>query len=173
VARTPLVVDVFELARQRGTVQGALPLAELPRLAASLVRSDGAIRFKVDGLVDDRGQPGAQMWLESDLVLECQRCGGETVFQLRREVRFRFVADEEQLNQLPIDDDDVEEIVGSHHMNVAAWVEDEAILSLPLVARHEHCRPLGEAVPSAAPAREARPNPFAVLARLKRDGTPD
>ncbi len=58
---------------------------------------------------------------------------------LERDVPFRFVHDEQELNALPIEDDEVEDVVGSPATDLLAWVEDEAILSLPLVPRHEDC----------------------------------
>ena len=57
----------------------------------------------------------------------------------KRTTRFRFVATEEELNALPIEDDEIEMIVGSRSMSVYDWIEDEAILSLPLVPRHDEC----------------------------------
>ena len=53
------------------------------------------------------------------------------------------MASEEELNALPLDDDDeAEAIVGGRSTDIAAWLEDEAILSLPLVPRHDDCHPL-------------------------------
>ena len=51
-------------------------------------------------------------------------------------------------------------------MALLPWIEDEAILSLPLVPRHDDCAsPLaGE----GEPAPERRQSPFAALAGLKR-----
>ena len=73
------------------------------------------------------------------LQLICQRCNAPLDFELDRTTRFRFVATEEELNALPIEDDEIEVIVGSRSMSVHDWVEDEAILSLPLVPRHGEC----------------------------------
>lgn len=163
----PPIVDVFELARERGVVEGELALDTLPRLALSLVRADGALHFRVRGEVDAHGHPGAEMQLHADLVLQCQRCNEELKYELRRAARFRFVASEEDLAAIPIVDDDVEVIVGSHAMAVAPWVEDEAILSLPLVPRHDECRPEYTDGPAASHGEPDRPHPFAVLAGLK------
>lgn len=161
----PLTADVFELARERRTIEGELPLSALPRLASSLRRSDGQLAYRVRGMVDERGHPGAQMQLAADLVLECQRCSQELAHRLQRAAQFRFVGSEEELNALPVEDDEVDLVVGARHMDIAAWVEDEAILSLPLVPRHDNCRP---AIPlAAADSGEKRPNPFAALAELK------
>jgi uncharacterized protein len=61
-------------------------------------------------------------------------------------------------------------------IDARALIEDELLLELPLVARHTLCpRPLpmsaGEAMPEPGAegggAEGERPNPFAVLARLK------
>ena len=80
----------------------------------------------------------------------------------------------------------------SRTFDLLELVEDELLMELPPVARHEAC-PVevrldrGEALPDGQPAAPApagdaaaeesasgRPNPFAVLARLRRDpGTDD
>lgn len=171
---TPFLVDVYELARERRTIEGDLALADLKRLAASLLRTEGSLRYRIRGEIDERGRPGAEMHLSATLWLECQRCTQELDFPLRRDAHFRFVSSEEELNALPIDDDDVDEILGSQHMDIAAWIEDEAILSLPLVPRHDDCRPAVPlvATPEGVDGGEKRPNPFAALASLKAGRKP-
>ena len=71
---------------------------------------------------------------------------------------------------LPIEDEELEAVVGSTAMRLLPWLEEEAILSLPLVPRHPDCALLlGENLP---PTESDRANPFAALARLKRgDGS--
>ncbi|HTN50005.1 MAG TPA: YceD family protein [Burkholderiaceae bacterium] len=161
-----LTVDVFALARDRGVIEGELPLDRLPRLALSVVRAAGALRYRIGGEIDSQGHPGAEMQLSGDLLLQCQRCSGEISYPLHRTARFRFVESDEELAAVPIVDDDVDVIVGSHSMAVAPWVEDEAILSLPVVPRHDDCQP--DYVEDARPDAESdRPNPFAALAVLK------
>jgi len=165
-ARSP-VIDVFELARERGTAEGELALAALPRLTLSLARTEGALQFRIRGEVDAQGRPAAEMQLRADLVLQCQRCNEDLQYELRRDARFRFVASEEELAAIPIEDDDVEVIVGSHAMRVAPWVEDEAILSLPLVARHDVCHADYTDDAPIADSRPDRQHPFAVLGGVK------
>lgn len=175
----PLQADVFALSHDRREVAGELPLAALPRLSPSLLATDGALSWRIRGEVDDRGRPGAAMHLQAVLPMECQRCGGRVDVELLRDARFRFVADEAQLGTEPDDDDDVDVVVGSPRMELVPWIEDEAMLSLPLVPRHDsadpRCRPavpLG-AVAGETAAAEARPNPFSVLAGLKPGGKPN
>jgi len=166
----PLLLDVFELARERRTLEGEVALAELPRLAASLLKAEGGrLQYRIRGAVDERGRPGAEMSLSACLPLECQRCNRELAYSLKRDAHFRFVASEEELNALPIEEDDIDVIVGSRYLDVAAWIEDEAILSLPIVPRHDDCRPAASvaAAPAVSNGEGERPNPFAVLAGLK------
>jgi len=162
-------VDVFQLARERATIEGELRLADLPRLASSLLSQQGSLRYRIRGEVDERGRPGATMELQATLLLECQRCTADLAFPLRREARFLFVSDEEELNALPIEDDEVDVVLGSRQMDVANWIEDEAILSLPLIPRHGTCRPPAtkDAAAAATEPPAARPSPFAALAALK------
>jgi uncharacterized protein len=168
----PVTVDVYALARDRGALEGAFPLAELTRLAASLVSTDGALDYTLRGEVDERGRPCVAMHLQARLLLPCQRCNAPLDFHLSRDAAFRFVGSEAELEALPVEEDETDVVVGSRTMAVMPWVEDEAILSLPIVPRHDVC-PV--AVPLADPdsaAAEPRENPFAVLAGLKR-GKPD
>jgi DUF177 domain-containing protein len=158
--------DAFRLARKRETLSGEATMADMPRLAQSVLDPEARLQYHVEGRVDEHGHPGALMTLSGRLPLRCERCNGRLQFMLEREVPFRFVQDEQELNALPIEDDALEAVVGSPTMGLLPWIEDEAILSLPLVPRHEDC-----AVPFAeAPERpgSGRPNPFAVLAKLKR-----
>lgn len=163
-------IDTFDLARHRAHIEGEIPVTQLPRLAESLANVGGCVRYRIDGLIDDEGHPGARMHLHAQLPLTCQRCNAPLMFDPNRTTHFRFVRSEEELNALPIEDDDVDAIVGSHALNLYSWIEDEVILSLPLVPRHEQCSPPLQR--EAGPGSSSRPNPFAELAAaLKRGGS--
>jgi uncharacterized protein len=159
-------IDAFRLARDRSAIRGEATMMQLPRLASSVLGDDVRVRYEIDGRVDAEGHPGALMRLSARLPLRCQRCNDPVAFTLERAVPFRFVHDEQELNALPVEDDEVEVVVGSDAMPLLPWIEDEVILSLPLVPRHADC-----ALPAAGPGKEGpqeRPSPFAALARLKR-----
>lgn len=158
--------DAFRLARTRETLRGEATMDRLPRLAQSVLDPKARLGYEIEGRIDDEGHPGALMRLAGTLPLRCERCNQPLEFELGREVVFRFAANEQELNALPIEDVEREDVVGSTRMEVLPWIEDEAILSLPLVPRHADCalpqegaEPLGD---------RGRPNPFAVLATLKR-----
>jgi uncharacterized protein len=157
--------DAFRLARTQETLRGEATMAHLPRLAQSVLDPAARLTYEITGRIDAEGHPGAVMKLSGRLPLRCERCNEPMRFPLDREVAFRFFGDERELNALPIEDVEVEEVVGSAAMALLPWIEDEAILSLPLVPRHADC-----ALPLAGegdPAPERRQTPFAALARLK------
>jgi uncharacterized metal-binding protein YceD (DUF177 family) len=155
-------------ARTRETLAGEVSVRQLPRLAQSVLDPDATLHYAVTGRVDDNGHPGAVMRLSGRLALRCERCNEPMTLELDRTVPFRFVRDESELEALPIEDVEEEAVVGSPAMALLPWIEDEAILSLPLVPRHDDCAlPLPAQEPAA---EEARPNPFAALAGLRGDG---
>lgn len=168
---------VAALCRDGETLLGAWPLAELPRLAESLFVAPAATehaswqaRFGQDQPV---GRP-PESWLELEahthVTLQCQRCLQALQQPLAMQRRFRFVASEAEAERLDADSDD-DHLVMQPRLDLRALVEDELILELPLVPRHEGTCP--EPLPLAtAPAAEpeARPNPFAALAALRKPG---
>jgi len=79
--------------------------------------------------------------------------------------RFFFVTDEAELGRLPIDDAPDEPLLGSAQFDLAALIEDQVILALPISPRHEGCdSPLRQLPASGEPTRQA----FAALAGLKK-----
>lgn len=162
------VIDAFALASERGAVHGELPLSRLPRLAGMLLDTAGVLTYAIQGRIDDQGHPGATMNMQADLVLCCQRCNSPVNFRLDHTAVFRFAASEDELASRPIEDDEFEDVVASRHLEVAPWVEDEAILSLPVVPRHESCRSLASAMADDPEAVETDgSHPFAALAGFK------
>ena len=159
--------DAFRLARKRDTLRGEATMPQLPRLAQSVLDPKTVVRYEVVGRVDDQGHPGALMRLSARLRMRCERCNGPFDFALEREVPFRFVRNDAELNALPIEDVEDEAVIGSTAMALLPWIEDEAILSLPLVPRHEDCVFPGER--DDEPDEGGSRRPFAALAMLKRD----
>lgn len=160
-------IDSFALARSRRRIEGGVAIAKLPRLAEFVAAVQGDVRYVIAGLIDDEGHPAADLHVAAQLKLTCQRCNTPLDFTLDRTTRFRFVASEEELNALPIEDDEIDAVVGARNMSIYDWVEDEVILSLPLVPRHEQC-----SAPSASgddSAEIAAPNPFAALLASRGD----
>lgn len=163
-------VDIFDLARRETTVEGEVAVAELPALLAFTASSEGRLHFSAHGIGERRGLPAALLTMEGDVEMFCARCNKPVPVHIASEAVFRFAESEEAANALPIEEDEEDEdvAVGSRHFDLAAWVEEEAILSLPRMALHEDCEEGGGWSDTPEAPEEARPNPFAVLAALKK-----
>jgi uncharacterized protein len=157
-------VDVFELARSGGRIAGSVSPGALQRLAAAVTRIESPLEYGLEGFVDGSGRPAARLHVRGRLIMPCDRCNGPLDSPLETRATFFFVTDEAELNAVPIDESEVDALVGSARFDVWNLVEDEAILALPLSPRHDACRP---EVAEEPPSEAARPSPFAVLEQLK------
>jgi uncharacterized protein len=172
----PLRLDVERFANEEGRLEGHWPLSGMHRLVSAChaeepPASTELVAFQAAG--ERRRQGGGesharlQLALETRVKLTCQRCLGPVEAPLAVDRWFHFVAGETQAAELDADsEEDVLAITRS--LDLHALAEDELLLALPLVPRHEVC--LQPPLPAASEASDdeaAAPNPFAVLAGLK------
>lgn len=177
----PLLIDTRELTRCAKTVQGTLEFSALPRLASLLAheqgelvwRAQGESRKRIDGFTDEL----LHLWVEGEVTMECVRCLGDTVVALQAERDFRLVGSEEQAAREDAEDAEYDVLAGGKRFDLAGLIEDEAIMALPPVARHEHCELPGEPQPDGAEGdaghagangSKARISPFSDLSALIR-----
>ena len=170
----PRSVDIAALARRGDCVSGSSSLAELVRLSEEAhpdakPGADDLYRWQATGESRaTRGggsETGLHLEAEACLSLVCQRCLQPVVTALRVERSFRFVADEQQA--LAVDAEIEEDVlVLSRTFDVTELVEDECLLALPLVPRHEVCPQPLTVAPDLVELEE-RANPFEVLGELK------
>ena len=124
--------------------------------------------------VELRTDPAGQVahWLHltvtTTMPQTCQRCLGPVDVALQVDREFRFVDSEAVAEQ---QDDACEEdlLVISREFDLATLVEDEVLMALPLVPRHDTCPVKVKmlAVDDDFEAPAEKPNPFAVLSQLK------
>lgn len=121
------------------------------------------------------GQP--QVWLHLTasvtLPLTCQRCLGPVDVPVQIDRTFRFVESEAQA-ELEDDESAEDVLVLSQDFDLAGLIEDEVLMDLPVVPRHEACPVAIKLMATDADFEEApaKPNPFAVLVGLKQTRKP-
>lgn len=181
-AFVPEKLDLAVFAREQASLEGAWPSASLERLADAGAPEAPAdmwppLRWSLHGEVREPkgGQP--QVWLhvrcEAEVALTCQRCLKPVRESLHVDRWIRFVGTEAEAEALdPDSEEDV--LVLPRHLDARELIEDELLLALPLVPRHDSCpEPLPHANDEEIGDEEEseRPNPFAALAALKRGGS--
>lgn len=186
-------LDVAAFAAEAGLLEGEFDIAELPRLADSEcppeagvtdpagapvdwpAQDDAAhrrVRWRAQGAQAPARGAGPETWLGlqagATVLLQCQRCLRPIAMPVVVDRRFRFVADEDTAAKLDEELDD-EVLALQPAFDLRALVEDEMLLALPLVPRHEACpEPLAHAY-GEAELDEAAEHPFAKLALLRKD----
>lgn len=175
-------LDVAEFARSGREVEGTWPAEGFSRLA-DLESPPGAPRHEVQYAARGElrrasggvAEPWLRLQVDTVLTLVCQRCLGALDVPLHVDRGFHFVRDEATAAELDADsEDDVLPLTRAFDLHALA--EDELLMGLPLVPRHEACPdapPLVfEADPDEAASHDEAPHPFAALAALKRKGGP-
>lgn len=132
--RLPQRVAPVRLAETGGTVRGVLPIGELERLADSLHDTEGEVEVELAFGVDEIGTRHVRGHLRTVLHLSCQRCLQRMEYPL--DVHFVVgLAAPGRADDFPERYDDVVEVEGET-ISVPDLVEDELILSLPIVPLH-------------------------------------
>ncbi len=176
-APDPRRVDLRTLARQGAMLAGMLQPQALPRLAQS-VESIDAGTWSGRGELRDLKGGEPQVWLHlqanAPVKLVCQRCLQTLEEALQVDRSFLFLPDEDEVARLDEElDDDV--LLLPRFFDLLELVEDELILALPIVPRHEVCPqplPLRDD-PDVTEAEAEAPHPFAALAALKKPPRPN
>ncbi|NYT85527.1 YceD family protein [Pollutimonas harenae] len=167
-------IDAYELARLGDTVRGTAPIVQFARLLDGLPeQGDAQAEWAVTGEKDAHGQYFLRIAVRACPVLECQRCMQAFSFQMETENRVQLVRSEADL-ELEDDhqadtDEVIERIVGSARLDVSGLVEDEIILSLPYVPKHDVCPSLPTQLADEPVVDTDKPSPFAVLSQLKKN----
>jgi uncharacterized protein len=173
----PRRLDVAALAKDGASVEGEWPFESLTRLAASSLPDAGAppVRWRLAGELRHVKGSDAQVWLHAEagarVHLECQRCLKPMAVDVAASRDFLFVNGEDAAAEM---DADVEEdvLALTRALDALELVEDELLLELPLVPRHDVC-PDPLPVKADALPEDDTPHPFAKLAALKRGGLPN
>lgn len=177
----PRKLDVPRFVTIDEAMEGHADCQEMPRLQEALLGPPPQpVVWKAQGqLVPVSGatpRPMLHLQASVTLGLQCQRCLQAVLTPLEVDRRFWFAASEAEAERWDDETDD-EVLVLERQLDLWALLEDELLLALPLVPRHEVCpEPL---LPVGAPGStdrvsdavdggaEAPPHPFAVLAKLK------
>ena len=169
----PEQIDTVKLFARSGTINAVLPVARLQRLTERLASLQGQatadIAVELRFGTDDEGRLLVTGTLDVAVELACRRCLEPLREPLHCALRVLVVDSEAELQALPDEHDAV--VAADGDMDLLGLIEDELLLSLPLVPKHpdQACNEALNALhaDSADSQEQARAKPFAALAQWK------
>lgn len=116
----------------------------MPRLLAAGVADAGMLDWEVEGSLGrdemQRRREFLQVRTRFSPWMTCSRCLEPVqIRDLSTDTRFRLAASEGQAAAEDREAESVEVIAADANMDLAALVEDEAILALPMAPAHDDC----------------------------------
>lgn len=157
-----IVFDSLALARDNGEISGLLAVGDMPRLAEYAAADGDHLRCSLRGGRVEGGKLGLWLTVGGRLRLTCQRCLQALELPVEVDSRLLLVPVGAAWPDEELADDRADAIEASEEQSLAALVEEEILLALPLAPRHDSC-----ALP-AVDGNDARPpSPFAALVRVK------
>lgn len=171
----PTHLDVKAFAHIASHIAGHDLLSKYERLLKETqgLGADNRLNWSAQGEVRADESGAEQIWLhlsaDVSLPLTCQRCLGPVDIEVTVNQSFRFVASEEAAEA---QDEEAEEdvLALSQDFKLSDLIEDEVLMALPVVPRHETCPvevKLAAVDPGFDIASAEKRNPFAVLAKLQ------
>lgn len=133
--RLPAEFDPHKMAVEGRAGSASLPLINMKRLGESVLNLAGEAQVSLSGDVDRSRNKLIRGHVTANLSLECQRCVQEMILSVDRSFTLVLVSEdaEEALSE------EFEPLLCDGSMLLTAdVVEDELILALPLIPRHEY-----------------------------------
>lgn len=169
--RLPRLIDPLKSAMKRSTYVGVYATSLMERFVGSVIACDDNVFVDVKFLKDAQSLTYFLGTARAQATLLCQRCNHEFSHPINVEFCFSPVQGTDTEEELPEAFEPVE-VTDHGEIDLLQLIEDELILSLPIVALHaeENCSvgPDDMTFGIIEPVQE-RKNPFAVLKELKRD----
>ncbi|MDY6992914.1 MAG: YceD family protein [Pseudomonadota bacterium] len=165
--KLPTLIDPERLALDNTHLQGPMPLAQMQRLGENLYDRAGNVDIDWWFFLDDQHRANVTGRLEAQLPLQCQRCLERMYWPVNLQVALTLLLPGQSEDLVPL----THEVITLTQTPVAleTLIEDELILALPIVAKHEECPFNDYQLPEDAQAEfKHQSNPFQILKKLKK-----
>ncbi len=145
--------DVRKLADARATLDLDIPVAELPGLPGELISGGGQLHARVQ-FGREQGFMVAQVALQGQLELICQRCMGPMPLPIETSSPVLLIESEAEAEAAPVEWETY--LAAEGRLSLAALAAEELLLALPVVPLHADASAC-EASAGRAPVRNADP----------------
>jgi uncharacterized protein len=174
--RLPVHIDPLRMAETGRLLEGRYSIADLDRLHDVLLEHSGEVAVSLEFGIDAEGIRYLRGRLQTEVALECQRCLQPMRAPIDATFSLGLVRTVDAAEQLPSHYEPL--LVESDALFLRDIIEDELLLALPLVAKHDEsqCVDVNQRVAAAVKrndyerGEDNKANPFAALAALKSNG---
>lgn len=170
----PETIEVKKFFSRQAHIDATLPLSKFERLAQYLVKVDTSdsseILIHLDFIEDDEAGFVLTGSMQGSLHLSCQRCLQGVDYSMSSDFRVQVIDELKVGGDRELAQDELEVVLGVEgKLDLFALVEDELILSLPVVVYHDEpdCNQVLVDLNSKA-EQDIEAKPFAELAELKK-----
>ena len=166
--RLPIEINPYRLVEQRRILSGSLLLNKLSRIQELTTSDEGEVHVELEFTETDTGLPTIIGRLLGGVPLQCQRCMHSFDFAVDSHLQVILLNSDREAERLQDSHDTW--LVKDDRIFLQDFIEDELLLTLPVVAKHDKCD-LNEAAVAASfdeddkniLQKEETKNPFALL----------
>lgn len=160
-----ILIDPQAFAMQEQVLADKVCLKDLDERTwlADIADTSVEIHYTISGGTDTWQRPFLDLAVSGSLLLNCQRCMQPTEFVLDEQVRIVLFHYESDLDEAMIANDELEGMVLENELDILTLVEDQILMALPISPKHKQCHNI-----DLDTVDQDKPNPFAVLAGLKK-----
>lgn len=169
-APLPKKIDPRKLAERGVRIEGEILLGALPNLVTMLADKEGSLKVDLQFENDEQRIRTIKGTAGGKVSMTCQRCLEPVEIEIEAKFNLAVAPTEEHAKSLPRYYDPL--IVEGDELELPGMVEEELILSLPIVPYHDDCSvqtSFGDEASTDSDPVSEKPNPFSVLASLKAD----
>ncbi|WP_020559348.1 YceD family protein [Thiofilum flexile] len=172
--RLPVEINPFRYVEQRRELSGIMPLREMSRLVEMALDSSGDFQVELVFSLSETHLPMVKGSVQGQIQVECQRCLQPMTLTINHPIEVVFTRSE--TDRRPEEAGYESWVVEDDSLYLRDFVEDELLLAMPLIPRHDSCQPLkpliegyeDDAVNNESDPTEEKKNPFAVLKNWKK-----
>jgi uncharacterized protein len=137
--KLPESVDFLKQVERKAGFECTWPVSTFERLAEAVCSDRGQVSARLQ-FGTRAGIPCLDGRVQAELELRCERCLDPVTQHIESEFRFGLITAENEADLLP---KEFEPLLVDAEQSLLELVEDELLLSLPIVARHdEECSEL-------------------------------
>ena len=132
--KLPDSVDFLKQVERNACFEGVWPVSDFSRLAEVVCSNQGEVTARLK-FATRAGTNCLDGHVQAELELRCERCLEPVKRHIESGFRFGLITREDEADALPKEFEPL--LAQNYELSLIELVEDEILLSLPIVARHD------------------------------------